>query len=626
MKPYWIFITCCIMGALTFAGCSKDDLRGGKKNAAIEEKSAEVTGYYSYAEVSVPLATTKLYVEYLQSSGTKADAKVQEVSVTPIPAELTDGKDAEPFGTVQLLFKSSVPTRVTVYASENQAGDKVYSLTDFPVDQVTSGELGQTRYVQMPWQFAFKMEGSTQVHTNPDDILFYDSAHDHTLRYIFCYEGPVSAAYYLEDAYIISDRKVTGEAYNYCGGCGNCPKCMPWGCSCGCGKTNTAFKASGNTVGGNAGGNVVPTVPGTVTTIELEEPASYITTDQDQTFYHSSGVVMFDDSWPSYPSAGGSIDSDYNDVVVDYDIEAKTVADAQLESQGWREQVKVVLHLRAVGGDNPARVGLVLEGFDQRFVDYTEHFVTLDSYQNEHGTLPSWVWTKIGQNCTHNEGNSTRPYVEMAGIFRMKEKVAGEAAGEYTYTNGGVSHKTVFNPGVDHYWAQPDASQYEDGIQKLANKYYYNTTPGYVNVAGGLITYTVIYHMKPRAEMSAEESQLSKQNMIDAVMNTTNQNFYIILTDWRPVGLKGYRPTDRDQSKYDTVYAANADHLDDEIPYYGKDGSFWAFKLPVLTRHAWEKYSFGLAYPKYTNFIATQGQEDKDWYLYPDQHYLTCWW
>ena len=50
MKPYWIFITCCIMGALTFAGCSKDDLRGGKKKAVMEEKSAEVTGYYSYAE------------------------------------------------------------------------------------------------------------------------------------------------------------------------------------------------------------------------------------------------------------------------------------------------------------------------------------------------------------------------------------------------------------------------------------------------------------------------------------------------------------------------------------------------------------------------------------------------
>lgn len=613
-------VACIALSAMV--ACSKDSLKVKEDTSNPE---VEATGYYGFARISVPAATKSVFVEYKSAGATK----VTEVAVTPVVAEAKDGKNVEPFGTVDLLFKSSVPSMVSVYSSENQKAEAEYSLTDFPIEQITSGEFGVTRYVQMPWEFGWYNDETTNwqnTHSNPDDVVFYDSLHNHTLRYVFCYSGPASEAYYLEEAYEITDRAVTGEKYNYCGGCGNCPKCMPWGCGCGCGKTNSAFTGSGDTTGGN-GNTTEPQIPETVKVIELAEPDAYITTDQDQTFYHSSGVVMFDDSWPSAPAAGsGVIDSDFNDVVVDYDIEAKTVSDALLESEGWREQVKVVLHLRAVGGDNPARVGLVLEGFDQKYVDYIESHVTLDSYQNEHGTLPSWVGTKIGQNCVHNESNTVRPYVEMAGIWNMKEAVAGETAGEYVYTNNGVSHTTVFNPGVKGYWPQPHTEQYEEGITKKAGKYYYNTTPGYVNVAGGLITYTVIYHMKPRAEMTGEESQLCLKNMIDAVTKTTNQNFYIILTDWRPIGLKGYKPTDRDQSKYDSILASNSNYLNSEISYYGNDGKIWAFKLPVLTKHAWEKYSFSLAYPKYENYINTQGEEDVDWYLYPDAHYLTCWW
>ena len=43
----------------------------------------------------------------------------------------------------------------------------------------------------------------------------------------------------------------------------------------------------------------------------------------------------------------------FDDVVIDYDFEARTVADELLETEGWREQVKVVLQLRAVGSSVP---------------------------------------------------------------------------------------------------------------------------------------------------------------------------------------------------------------------------------------------------------------------------------
>ena len=614
--------------------CSKDKLN------TIEEPTngnpeVKADSYYGYAEISVPAATTSVFVEY-QSAG---ETKVTEIPVTPQVAEPENGKDVEPFGTVQLLVKSSVPAKVSVYSTSNQKDEPQYSLTDFPVDKIQFGSFGETRYVQMPWEFAYTQNDSTnwqKTNSNPDDVVYYDAAHNHTLRYIFCYEGPASEAYYLEEAYTIQDRKVTGQRYDYCGGCGNCAKCMPWGCSCGCNKTNSAFTPSGNTAGGSStGGNTTggsttpttPTVPTTVTTIQLSEPDSYVTTDEDQTFYHSSGVVMFDDSWPSLPKAGvGNIDADYNDVVVDYDIEAKTVADNILEKEGWREQVKVVLHLRAVGGDYPARVGLVLEGFDQSYVDNIETFVTLDSYQNTHGELPQWVNSSIVPNCIHNESNSVRPWIEMGQIFRMKEAVAGNVAGEYTrIDDNGQTHQTVFNPGLG-YWSQPDKTQYEEGISILASKNYYNTTPGYVNVDGGLITYTVIYHMKPRAEMSGEERIAALKNMTDVVTKTTNQNFYIMLNDLKEIGLKGYEPRDSYKSKYEEIVSKNSSNLSSDVTYYSNGGKVWGFKLPVLTKHAWEKYSFGLAYPKYENYIETQGEEDVDWYLYPNGHYLTCWW
>ena len=74
------------------------------------------------------------------------------------------------------------------------------------------------------------------------------------------------------------------------------------------------------------------------------------------------------------------------------------------------------------------------------------------------------------------------------------------------------------------------------------------------------------------------------------------------------------------------IVASNSAYLDADIPYYGNDGKVWAFKLPVLTKHVWEKYSFSLGYPQYESYLSSQGQDNVDWYLNPDPYYLTCWW
>ena len=482
-----------------FSSCAKDSQSTSENNSNLEVKKGT---YYGYAQISVPAATKSVFVEYNDVS--KA-GKVIEVPVTPVVAEPTDGKDAEPFGLVELLLKSDVPTKVSIYSNANQKSENVYSLTDFPVDQVSA----------------------------------------------------VAA--------------------------------------------------------------------GSVKVLELAEPAPYITTAQDRTIYHSSGVVFFDDSWPYLPVGGsGSLDSDFNDVVIDYDVEARTVSDAVLESDGWREQVKAVIHLRAVGGSNPEKVGLILEGFDTKNVESIEQYVTLDSYDNPHGELPKWVNDNITSKSVHNESTALRPYIEMYDIRQLGLTVAGNKSGEYTYTNNGKSHKTVFNL-TRGYWRQPDKTQYQSGIP-LYNGKYYNTIPGYVNVAGGLITFTVIYNMKSRAKMTAEDSQKCLQNMIDAVNNTANQNFYIVTYNGTPVCVKGYTPAAKDMNKYKSLSNSHRSDLNADIPYYGKNGEIWAFKVPTLTRHSWEKLVFTNAYPKYANYIATHGEEDVDWYLHPDEKYLVCWW
>ena len=322
------------------------------------------------------------------------------------------------------------------------------------------------------------------------------------------------------------------------------------------------------------------------TTVKLSEPKEYATADLGYTFYHSSGVVMFEDSWPSSSRVDGKkYDSDFNDCIIDYDVEAVVVPDALLASEGWREQVKAVIHVRVTGAQAPWRVGMILEGFDQQYVESISDYKTLDSWQNPHGELPNWTVGTLQENSLHYESNPLRPCIEIGGLQRLNDANRGAGTEEYTRIDDkGTTHKTVFNPRINKYWTSPKTEQYDAALADITtpatlayiqSQTFYNAIPGYVNVDGGLYTYTVIYHMKPRAEMSAEESAKALKNMIDAVNVTTNQNFYIVNNDFSPVGLKGYQPVDFAvkekpngyKPRYDQVFAANTDKLDATIPY-----------------------------------------------------------
>ena len=656
----WLFAALLLGGAVA---CQQQEPETAPvKDGAVEGinpfDATKADAYYGYAEITVPCGTEVVYVQY------KGSAMAVPVPVEPIVARPEGGKDVEPFGRVKLLFQSETPTVVEyVYLDPPTKADtdETYLLKDFPVEKVAFGEFGKTRYVQVAWSFAWENSEQTgwqNTPTYPKDVLVYDAAHNHTLLYKFAYAGGVAGeGYFLDEAYTIEDHTVTGYKYHY-GACGNsCPYCMPWGCSCGCGNDNPDFVASGDTTAELSAGSTsqVAQAPAGVNTVNLMEPASYSVGDQGYTFYHSNGTVMFDDSFPELPFNGGTASvADYNDVVVDYDVEAKTVSDALLEEEGWREQVKVVLHVRALGSTKAWRVGMILEDFDMDYVESVEEHKTLDSYNNPHGELPSWTVRTLQENSLHYDPfaiqyrtqTNKRASIEIGGLQRLNGTGSSSRAGSevYTYVNDKVSVEHVFNPGLKQYaaWGGPHEEQYGETMKSLSGYInlsriqgygFYNAIPGYVNVSGGLYTYTVIYNMKNRADMTPEQRQKALTNMLQAVVRTTSQNFFVINQSYVPTHLKGYQPLDyktKDGRNYGQIYqntiSGNA-NLSTSTSFVSVDGQVWGFKCPPLTRHLWEKQSFDLAYPHYRTWVESDGAQHSNWYREDvNAEYLSCWW
>ena len=249
---------------------------------------ATPTGYYSYAEMSVPAGTEVVYIEY---KGTDGSVKTVAQKVKPEVADPTGGRDVEPFGTVKLLFEASASSQVSVYykvfdaATKADGDDAVYTLENFPVDKITFGEFGKTRYVHVPWDFGWMNNASTgwqNTPSYPKDVVMYDAEHNHTLRYTYVYSwlngksGVCAEGYVLTDAYNVEDHIAVSYKYSYCGGCVNCEYCMPWGCACGCGSVNNAFQPNGNQVDDAVDDGAttdIPDVPEDIVPVKLQEPA-----------------------------------------------------------------------------------------------------------------------------------------------------------------------------------------------------------------------------------------------------------------------------------------------------------------------------------------------------------------
>lgn len=330
--------------------------------------------------------------------------------------------------------------------------------------------------------------------------------------------------------------------------------------------------------------------------IQLPEDAvnEYVTTDGPFTFYHSSGVAMFDDSWPFKTD---TVDADFSDVVIDYDIEAKTVNAAEAPKETWRECIKVVMHLRTVGGMFPEKAGLVLEGLDSRYIESYKVKLTLGNYNEE---IPANSLTSTV------DITGAHPIITLNNI----DWVTSPEAAVATYVNSKTKKtQTINKPGAIRY----------------------NAEKGFINKGGDLFTLTVTFKGKDRSTTSKEEGDAMLANFISAVMNTETQNFFIN-TDTRgfnmgtyEIHLKGYNPTTVYSSEYPTA-SVKGIAKDNSTTYSSEDNLVWGVKVPVLTRHTWEETCFYDAYPEYMEWVKSNGVVNTDWYKHPVGSLISEWW
>lgn len=341
---------------------------------------------------------------------------------------------------------------------------------------------------------------------------------------------------------------------------------------------------------------------GSVLVMPEDAVSEYVTADGPYTSYHSSGVVMFDDSWPR----GNTGDGDFNDVVIDYDIEARTVDLNAVPDEAYREQVKVVMHVRAIGGGAPSKVGLELERLLSEYIDSYECTLTLGNWNTD---VPSKGLT------ASVDASGVRPIIYINNIGWLIQ-----SGPKNTYY---INSKTGESQPINTSTIDP---AYEDvpGISQ-----FYNVKRGYTNVGGDLFTVTVVFNGKPRSAFASQaDYEARRMHFIETVMETESQNFFIKTTEVSgayEIHLKGYLPTPDYAARY-TSDSASGVAKDDKTSYCGLDGSVWGFKVPVMTRHAWEKEPFNKAYPEFKAWQTSGGTANADWYKHPDLTRITCWW
>lgn len=340
---------------------------------------------------------------------------------------------------------------------------------------------------------------------------------------------------------------------------------------------------------------------GYATTINIETPddavKNYVTNKDGFTNYHSSGVVMFEDTWPSKSNTdtvglginGASRFGDMNDFVVEYDLEA-TVNDAANPSQAWKEDLKVVMHVRAMGGQYTQQFGLLLEGLDKQYVDAdnVEILVGMSSGAEAKDPLTATV-----------EWQGSNPIIYINDLQKLVN--------------------------------QTSANKNDINISRVINRsnYVYNVyNDAKLNVGRGLFTVTVTFRGKERSTVTAEERNAQIENFKNAVINTHSQNFFIRTKGSKnnniyETHLAGYQPTEYFAGNYElySTYAAEGNRVakNPDVTYQASEdeGNYvWGIKVPTITRHATEGTAFTTAYPQYLNWITSgKASEYAEWYL-----------
>ena len=313
---------------------------------------------------------------------------------------------------------------------------------------------------------------------------------------------------------------------------------------------------------------------GETVAITVPEDAVAVTSEEDDGwfFYHNTGVAMFEDNWPIEPGQ----DNDLNDVVFEYDLK---VTECQAEKwfeagQGYKEGLKLTLDIRAKGGRYPIKLGVVLGGFDKKYIE----------------TVATRILLKEGQ------GKET-------------ELATGEMKAEMPQQQ--LFGKSQFcKVTVDTEHGSPVIIM--DGLSALGdNTNFFQTTKGFINPGQGMLRAEIILGAKVRTSLTEDLDQLKAYRAL--ITDTHNQNFFIVTNTNKEIHMKGYRPS----YLYTNYEADSAGEMMEGVPYCNKNGFVWGIKVPVGVKHAYEKVLFDDAYPEFRAWVTSNGSDNKDWYLHP---------
>lgn len=362
----------------------------------------------------------------------------------------------------------------------------------------------------------------------------------------------------------------------------------PPSCEEGGGETGGGETGGGETGGEETGGE--GTGGGFVIGITLPEDAveSYVT-KHAYTSYHSSGVVMFDGGWPVSDPMGGNCD--LNDLVIDYDLESNVLDPSadDFAAQDWREGLKVVMHVRAVGSKNISGAGLKLEGLDSKWVKSSEVTLTLGNYDTN---IPE------GSVSATLETDGDCPVIRFHNLQWL------------TSSANTLNHA--------------EASLYN--TERRSKEEWLATGTDIMNHAAPLFTVTVRLKGTLRsslADITEADDQVEAYTKV--VTKTTSQNFFAVTADGREIHLGGYAPLNSYASAYTQALKSAGVVMRTDATYRGSDGQVWGVKVPVLTKHIYEGESFVATFPQWSEWLGTNGASyNGTWYL-PENSDETNW-
>lgn len=324
-------------------------------------------------------------------------------------------------------------------------------------------------------------------------------------------------------------------------------------------------------------------------------------TDAGYLFYHNTGVAMFEDGWPTEPKAW--YDEDFNDVVFEYDLKVTECQDAeQMAKQGSKEELLLTLDVRAMGGQKPTKLGVILEGLESKYVDRITASLVLKGGQGTMTDLkkiqlseeqkvvvdvPNWKWDKDAESV-----------VRHAKLTVDKEQPEG----------------TVITL---------------DGLRSLVDEGregdFFQVTKGKVNEGLPMLRAEIRLIGKEGLTGADRENQLKAfRNLI---LDTKRQNFFITAKDEgqgatgdKEIHMKGYKPSSAFKERYETLAGQGAQY------YTNANGYTWGVKLPVGTKHVYEGEAFAEAYTEFTKWIEASGANYKTWYQKPDAEKTVRYW